>query len=260
MVKTGGPTDSEFKWYKLTKEQVKTLVSEVSLEISQLIDEIESKLKLLKGKSSTDQWYALVAYIGRKLKAVINCFPPYSAANYEPLKDMQYRTILDELKDYNKKKVYLDQYFDLKAEILALEQQLSDMKEARRQKEEYKMLSAQHRQQIAANRSYLTELKAEMKKVKKEIVNDRKAAEHEIAELRTKKAKAVGTLNDLRATVRQKTALLKDYTEQKDKEEAAMKREYQENAELVRALASAIRGQKVVQAEINCQTNNGICQ
>lgn len=123
MVKIGGATLTERdKWNRLTHEQVKTLVIEINLQVSQIIEEIQVELEQLTIKSPLHEWYNMVFRFERKLKTLRDNFPPYSAESYRSLEELRHRNILREFKEFCERRDYQERYLGLKAEILALEE------------------------------------------------------------------------------------------------------------------------------------------
>lgn len=256
MVKIGGPiTGSEDRWNRLAHEQLKSLVFEINLEVSRIVAEMEVKLELLTVKSSIHEWYNLVSRLGRKLKYLRECFPPYSVESYRSLEEIQHQRILAEFKEFNKRKNYQEQYLNLKAEILAIERFLFENAPAKKQNEEMVEKLTQLRAKIDSDHSFIKEVKATIKSVTSEIIREKKTMQREVAQMKRKKANALQRLEGLRATFKQKEALLEETTEQRQRELAAIQKEMQENNMLVQTLNDRIEEQNVLQEKV-CKLKN----
>ena len=244
MVKIGGAPTEE-KWNKLTREQVKSLIFEINQEVSNIVEEMDAKLKLVTLKSSVHEWYNLVSRCERKLKFLRDCFPPYSVESYRVLKELQHRNILKEFKEYSKRKNFQDRYLGLKSEILALEGFIFQKHSVKRKHEETGKQLATLNAQINSDREFLKEAKATIKNLTSTIIREKKAMQREIAHMKRNKANGLQKLSELRETLKQKEALLKETTEQKKREEQALQRELQENKRLIQILNERTTQQKV---------------
>ena len=237
MVKIGGAPTEE-KWNKLTREQVKSLIFEINQEVSNTIEEMDAKLKLVTLKSSVHEWYNLVSRCERKLKLLRDRFPPYSVESYRDLKELQHRNILKEFKEYSKRKNFQDRYLGLKSEILALEGFIFQKHSVKTKHEETEKQLAALNAQINSDREFLKEAKTTIKSLTSTIIKEKKAMQREIAHMKRNKANAYGLhkLSELRETLKQKEALLKETTEQRKREEQALQRELQEYKRLIQIL------------------------
>ncbi|KAJ7390733.1 hypothetical protein OS493_022815 [Desmophyllum pertusum] len=258
MVKIGRPITScsEDRWNQLTNEQAKSLVCEINLEVSKIVAEMEVKLELLTVKFSTHEWYNLVSRLERKLKYLRECFPPYSVESCRSFEESQKSDILQEFKEFNKRKNYQEQYLNLKAEILNIERFLFENAPAKKKNEEIVQKLTQLRAQIDSNRSFLMEVKASIKSVTSEIIREKKAMQREVAHMKRQKANALQRLEELRATLQQKEVLLKETTEQRKIEHTALQREIQENKRLVQTLNDRMEEQKILQEKV-CMLKHG---
>lgn len=258
MVKIGCPiTGSEDRWNRLTHEQVKSLVFEINLEVSRIVAEMEVKLELLTVKSSTHEWYNLVSRLERKLKYLLERFPPYSVESYRTLEESQHSDILKGFKKFNKRKSYQEQYLNLKAEILAIERFLFENAPVKKQNEEIVQKLTQLRIQIDAHHSFIKEVKATLKSVTSEIIREKKAMQREVAHIKRQKANALQRLEELRSTLKQKEALLKETAEQRQREISAIHRGLQESKMLLLNLNDRMEEQKVLQEKV-CKLKNHV--
>ena len=235
MVKIGG-APTEDKWNKLTWEQVKSLVFEINLQVSQITAEVEVKLELLTIKSSVHEWYNLVSCFERTLKDLRKRFPPYSVESYRSLEELQHRNILKEFKEFNKRKNYQERYLELKAEILSLEGFVLEKAPVKKKHEEIGKQLTELKTKIESDRTFLKNAKTTIKNLTSTIVREKKAMQREIAQMKRNKANAVQRLSELRETLKQKEALLNETTKQRQREETALQRELQENKRLLQFL------------------------
>ena len=252
MVKIGGPmTTSENRWNRLTHEQVKSLVFEINLEVSRIVAEMEVKLELLTVKSSAHEWYNLVSRLERKLKYLLECFPPYSVESYRILEESQHSVILKEFKEFNKRKSYQEQYFNLKAEISAIERFLFENAPIRKQNEEIVQKLTHLRIQIDAHRNFIKEVKTTIKSITSEIIREKKAMQREVAHMKRQKANALQRMDELRSTLKQKEALLEETAEQRQREVAAIQTGLQESKMLLQNLNEHMEEQRVLQENVS---------
>ena len=252
MVKIGGPmTASENRWDRLTHEQVRSLVFEIDLEVSMIVAEMEVKLKLLTVNSSTHEWYNLVSRLERKLKYLLECFPPYSVESYRTLEESQYSVILKEFKEFNTRKNYQEQHSNLKAEISAIERFLVESVPIRKQNEQIVQKFTHLRIQIDAHRTFIKEAKANIKSVTSEIIREKKAMQREVAQMKRQKANALQKLEELRSTVKQKEVLLEETVKQRQKEVAAIQKGLQESKMLLQNLNERMEEQRVLQENVS---------
>lgn len=253
MVKIGGPITarSENRWNRLTHEQVKSLVFEINLEVSRIVAEMEVKLELLTVKSSAHEWYNLVSRLERKLKYLLECFPPYSVESYRTLEESQHSVILKEFKEFNKRKSYEEQYLSLKTEISAIERFLLENAPVRKQNEEIVQKLTRLRIQIDAHRTFIKEVKATIKGVTSETIREKKAMQREVAHMKRQKANALQKLEELRSTLKQKEALLEETAEQRQREVAALQRGLQESKILLQNLNERLEEQRVLQENVS---------
>lgn len=233
MVKIGGATLTERdKWNRLTHEQVKTLVIEINLQVSQIIEEIQVELEQLTIKSPLHEWYNMVFRFERKLKTLRDNFPPYSAESYRSLEELRHRNILREFKEFCERRDYQERYLGLKAEILALEEivlEQGNHKEIRKQLTELaKKMDSDH--------AALEDAKTGIQNITSTIIREKKSMQREISQMKGRRANALQRLTDLRQTLKQKEILLKETTEQRQRVEAALEKEKKENQRLKKIL------------------------
>ena len=233
MVKIGGATLTERdKWNRLTHEQVKTLVIEINLQVSQIIEEIQLELEQLTIKSPLHEWYNMVFRFERKLKTLRDNFPPYSAESYRSLEELRHRNILREFKEFCERRDYQERYLGLKAEILALEEivlEQGNHKEIRKQLTELA-------KQMDSDHAALEDAKTGIQNITSTIIREKKSMQREISQMKGRRANAVQRLTDLRQTLKQKEILLKETTEQRQRVEAALEKEKKENQRLKKIL------------------------
>lgn len=237
MVKIGGATLTERdKWNRLTHEQVKTLVIEINLQVSQIIEEIQLELEQLTIKSPLHEWYNMVFRFERKLKTLRDNFPPYSAESYRSLEELRHRNILREFKEFCERRDYQERYLGLKAEILALEEivlEQGNHKEIRKQLTELaKKMDSDH--------AALEDAKTGIQNITSTIIREKKSMQREISQMKGRRANAVQRLTDLRQTLKQKEILLKETTEQRQRVEAALEKEKKENQRLKKILNESL--------------------
>lgn len=237
MVKIGGATLTERdKWNRLTHEQVKTLVIEINLQVSQIIEEIQVELEQLTIKSPLHEWYNMVFRFERKLKTLRDNFPPYSAESYRSLEELRHRNILREFKEFCERRDYQERYLGLKAEILALEEivlEQGNHKEIRKQLTELaKKMDSDH--------AALEDAKTGIQNITSTIIREKKSMQREISQMKGRRANAVQRLTDLRQTLKQKEILLKETTEQRQRVEAALEKEKKENQRLKKILNESL--------------------
>ena len=235
MVKIGGAPTEE-RWNELTQEQVKSLVFEINLEVNKVVAEMEIKLELLTLKSEVHGWYNLAPSFLRRLNVLRECFPPYSAESYRYMEGLQHKNILKEFKEFNKRKNYQDRYLKLKAELLALERFLLEKTPVRKKHEETAKQLRELKTQIDSDREFLKEAKTSIKDITSAIVREKKAMQRDVTQMKRNNANAAHRLSKLRETLKQKEALLKETTEQRQKEEDELLRERQENKKLLQIL------------------------
>ena len=172
MVKIGGATLTERdKWNRLTHEQVKTLVIEINLQVSQIIEEIQLELEQLTIKSPLHEWYNMVFRFERKLKTLRDNFPPYSAESYRSLEELRHRNILREFKEFCERRDYQERYLGLKAEILALEEivlEQGNHKEIRKQLTELA-------KQMDSDHAALEDAKTGIRNITSTIIREKKS-------------------------------------------------------------------------------------
>ena len=233
MVKIGGATLTERdKWNRLTHEQVKTLVIEINLQVSQIIEEIQVELEQLTIKSPLHEWYNMVFRFERKLKTLRDNFPPYSAESYRSLEELRHRNILREFKEFCERRDYQERYLGLKAEILALEEivlEQGNHKEIRKQLTELA-------KQMDSDHAALEDAKTGIQNITSTIIREKKSMQREISQMKGRRANALQRLTDLRQTLKQKEILLKETTEQRQRVEAALEKEKKENQRLKKIL------------------------
>lgn len=237
MVKIGGATLTERdKWNRLTHEQVKTLVIEINLQVSQIIEEIQVELEQLTIKSPLHEWYNMVFRFERKLKTLRDNFPPYSAESYRSLEELRHRNILREFKEFCERRDYQERYLGLKAEILALEEIILEQgnhKEIRKQLTELaKKMDSDH--------AALEDAKTGIQNITSTIIREKKSMQREISQMKGRRANALQRLTDLRQTLKQKEILLKETTEQRQRVEAALEKEKKENQRLKKILNESL--------------------
>lgn len=237
MVKIGGATLTERdKWNRLTHEQVKTLVIEINLQVSQIIEEIQLELEQLTIKSPLHEWYNMVFRFERKLKTLRDNFPPYSAESYRSLEELRHRNILREFKEFCERRDYQERYLGLKAEILALEEIILEQgnhKEIRKQLTELaKKMDSDH--------AALEDAKTGIQNITSTIIREKKSMQREISQMKGRRANALQRLTDLRQTLKQKEILLKETTEQRQRVEAALEKEKKENQRLKKILNESL--------------------
>ena len=237
MVKIGGATLTERdKWNRLTHEQVKTLVIEINLQVSQIIEEIQLELEQLTIKSPLHEWYNMVFRFERKLKTLRDNFPPYSAESYRSLEELRHRNILREFKEFCERRDYQERYLGLKAEILALEEivlEQGNHKEIRKQLTELA-------KQMDSDHAALEDAKTGIQNITSTIIREKKSMQREISQMKGRRANAVQRLTDLRQTLKQKEILLKETTEQRQRVEAALEKEKKENQRLKKILNESL--------------------
>lgn len=237
MVKIGGATLTERdKWNRLTHEQVKTLVIEINLQVSQIIEEIQVELEQLTIKSPLHEWYNMVFRFERKLKTLRDNFPPYSAESYRSLEELRHRNILREFKEFCERRDYQERYLGLKAEILALEEivlEQGNHKEIRKQLTELA-------KQIDSDHAALEDAKTGIQNITSTIIREKKSMQREISQMKGRRANALQRLTDLRQTLKQKEILLKETTEQRQRVEAALEKEKKENQRLKKILNESL--------------------
>lgn len=237
MVKIGGATLTERdKWNRLTHEQVKTLVIEINLQVSQIIEEIQVELEQLTIKSPLHEWYNMVFRFERKLKTLRDNFPPYSAESYRSLEELRHRNILREFKEFCERRDYQERYLGLKAEILALEEivlEQGNHKEIRKQLTELA-------KQMDSDHAALEDAKTGIQNITRTIIREKKSMQREISQMKGRRANAVQRLTDLRQTLKQKEILLKETTEQRQRVEAALEKEKKENQRLKKILNESL--------------------
>ena len=252
MVKIGGPiTARENRWNRLSQEQLKSLVFEINLEVSRIVAEMEVKLELVTVKSSVHEWYNLVLRLERKLKYLLECFPPYSVESYGTLEESQHSVILKEFKDFNKRKSYQEQYLNLKAEISTIERFLFENALVRKKNEEIVQKLTHLRIQIDAHRTFIKDVKATIKGVTSEIIREKKAMQREVAHMKRQKANVVQRLEELRSTLKQKEALLEETAEQRQREVTATQRGLQESKMLLQNLNERLEEQRVLKENVS---------
>ena len=237
MVKIGGATPTERdKWNRLTHEQVKTLVIEINLQVSQIIKEIQVELEQLTIISPVHEWYNMVFRFERKLKALSDSFPPYSAESYRSLGELRHRNILREFKEFCERRDYQERYLGLKAEILALEEivlEQGNHKEIRKQLTELA-------KQMDSDHAALEDAKTGIRNITSTIIREKKSMQREISQMKGRRANALQRLTDLRQTLKQKEILLKETTEQRQRVEAALEKEKKENQRLKKILNESL--------------------
>lgn len=237
MVKIGGATLTERdKWNRLTHEQVKTLVIEINLQASQIIEEIQVELEQLTIKSPLHEWYNMVFRFERKLKTLRDNFPPYSAESYRSLEELRHRNILREFKEFCERRDYQERYLGLKAEILALEEIVlaqGNHKEIRKQLTELA-------KQMDSDHAALEDAKTGIRNITSTIIREKKSMQREISQMKGRRANALQRLTDLRQTLKQKEILLKETTEQRQRVEAALEKEKKENQRLKKILNESL--------------------
>lgn len=237
MVKIGGATLTERdKWNRLTHEQVKTLVIEINLQVSQIIEEIQVELEQLTIKSPLHEWYNMVFRFERKLKTLRDNFPSYSAESYRSLEELRHRNILREFKEFCERRDYQERYLGLKAEILALEEivlEQGNHKEIRKQLTELA-------KQMDSDHAALEDAKTGIQNITRTIIREKKSMQREISQMKGRRANAVQRLTDLRQTLKQKEILLKETTEQRQRVEAALEKEKKENQRLKKILNESL--------------------
>ena len=237
MVKIGGAILTERdKWNRLTHEQVKTLVIEINLQVSQIIEEIQVELEQLTIKSPLHEWYNMVFRFERKLKTLRDNFPPYSAESYRSLEELRHRNILREFKEFCERRDYQERYLGLKAEILALEEivlEQGNHKEIRKQLTELaKKMDSDH--------AALEDAKTGIQNITSTIIREKKSMQREISQMKGRRANALQRLTDLRQTLKQKEILLKETTEQRQRVEASLEKEKKENHRLKKILNESL--------------------
>ena len=237
MVKIGGATLTERdKWNRLTHEQVKTLVIEINLQVSQIIEEIQVELEQLTIKSPLHEWYNMVFRFERKLKTLRDNFPPYSAESYRSLEELRHRNILREFKEFCERRDYQERYLGLKAEILALEEivlEQGNHKEIRKQLTELaKKMDSDH--------AALEDAKTGIQNITSTIIKEKKSMQREISQMKGSRANALQRLTELSQTLKQKEILLKETTEQRQRVEAALEKEKKENQRLKKILNESL--------------------
>lgn len=237
MVKIGGATLTERdKWNRLTHEQVKTLVIEINLQVSQIIEEIQVELEQLTIKSPLHEWYNMVFRFERKLKTLRDNFPPYSAESYRSLEELRHRNILREFKEFCERRDYQERYLGLKAEILALEEivlEQGNHKEIRKQLTELA-------KQMDSDHAALEDAKTGIRNITSTIIREKKSMQREISQMKGRRANALQRLTDLRQTLKQKEILLKETTEQRQRVEAGLEKEKKENQRLKKILNESL--------------------
>lgn len=237
MVKIGGATLTERdKWNRLTHEQVKTLVIEINLQVSQIIEEIQVELEQLTIKSPLHESYNMVFRFERKLKTLRDNFPPYSAESYRSLEELRHRNILREFKEFCERRDYQERYLGLKAEILALEEivlEQGNHKEIRKQLTELA-------KQMDSDHAALEDAKTDIQNITSTIIREKKSMQREISQMKGRRANALQRLTDLRQTLKQKEILLKETTEQRQRVEAALEKEKKENQRLKKILNESL--------------------
>ena len=237
MVKIGEGTLTERdKWNRLTHEQVKTLVIEINLQVSQIIEEIQVELEQLTIKSPLHEWYNMVFRFERKLKTLRDNFPPYSAESYRSLEELRHRNILREFKEFCERRDYQERYLGLKAEILALEEivlEQGNHKEIRKQLTELA-------KQMDSDHAALEDAKTGIRNITSTIIREKKSMQREISQMKGRRANALQRLTDLRQTLKQKEILLKETTEQRQRVEAALEKEKEENQRLKKILNESL--------------------
>lgn len=237
MVKIGGATLTERdKWNRLTHEQVKTLVIEINLQVSQIIEEIQVELEQLTIKSPLHEWYNMVFRFERKLKTLRDNFPPYSAESYRSLEELRHRNILREFKEFCERRDYQERYLGLKAEILALEEIVL---EQGNHKEIGKQLTVLAKQ-MDSDHAALEDAKTGIRNITSTIIREKKSMQREISQMKGRRANALQRLTDLRQTLKQKEILLKETTEQRQRVEAALEKEKKENQRLKKILNESL--------------------
>ena len=252
MVKIGGPiTTSENRWNRLSHEQLKSLVFEINLEVGMIVAEMEVKLKLLTVKSSTHEWYNLVSRLERKLKYLLECFPPYSVESYRTLEESQYSIILKEFKEFNTRKNYQEQYLNLKSVISAIERFLFENVPVRKQNEEIVQKLTHLRIQIDTHQTFIKDVKTTIKSVTSEIIREKKAMQREVAHMKRQKANALQRLEEMRSILKQKEVLLEEIAEQRKREVAAMQRKLQEGKMLLQNFNEHMEEQRVLQEKVS---------
>ena len=237
MVKIGDGTLTERdKWNRLTHEQVKTLVIEINLQVNQIIKEIQVELEQLTIISPVHEWYNMVFRFERKLKALSDNFPPYSAESYRSLGELRHRNILREFKEFCERRDYQERYLGLKAEILALEEivlEQGNHKEIRKQLTELaKKMDSDH--------AALEDAKTGIQNITSTIIREKKSMQREISQMKGSRANALQRLTELRQTLKQKEILLKETMEQRQRVEAALEKEKKENQRLKKILNESL--------------------
>ena len=237
MVKIGDGTLTERdKWNRLTHEQVKTLVIEINLQVNQIIKEIQVELEQLTIISPVHEWYNMVFRFERKLKALSDSFPPYSAESYRSLGELRHRNILREFKEFCERRDYQERYLGLKAEILALEEivlEQGNHKEIRKQLTELA-------KQMDSDHAALEDAKTGIQNITSTIIREKKSMQREISQMKGSRANALQRLTELRQTLKQKEILLKETMEQRQRVEAALEKEKKENQRLKKILNESL--------------------
>lgn len=220
----------------LTNEQVKSHIFEINLLVSKIVAEIEVKLELLTLKSSAHDWCNLVSRLRRELGNIIDCFPPYSSENYKLFGERQTKHILEDFKEFNKRRNYQEKYLKLRAQILVSEKFFCDNAPTKKENEELKNKLHHLRAEIDSYQSRIRELKASIKCVTSEIIREKKAVQRDESVMKTQKANALRRLEELRHTLRRKEERLKETAEQRQGDKSALQKEKEENERLIRKL------------------------
>ena len=241
MVKIGDGTLTERdKWNRLTHEQVKRLLIEINLQVSQIIKEIQVELEQLTIKSPLHEWCNMVFRFERKLKALSDSFPPYSAESYRSLGELRHRNILREFKEFCERRDYQERYLGLKAEILALEEIVLEQGKVRSKQKEIKKQITELAKQMDSDHAALEDAKTAIQNITSTIIREKKSMQREISQMKGSRANALQRLTELRQTLKQKEILLKETTEQRQRVEAALEKEKKENRRLKKILNESL--------------------
>lgn len=241
MVKIGEGTLTERdKWNRLTHEQVKTLVIEINLQVSQIIKEIQVELEQLTIISPVHEWYNMVFRFERKLKALRDSFPPYSAESYRSLGELRHRNILREFKEFCERRDYQERYLGLKAEVLALEEIVLEQGKVKSKQKEIRKQITELAKQMDSDHAALEDGKTGIQNITSTIIREKKSMQREISQMKGSRANALQRLTELRQTLKQKEILLKETTEQRQRVEAALEKEKKENHRLKKILNESL--------------------
>ena len=241
MVKIGDGTLTERdKWSRLTHEQVKTLVIEINLQVSQIIKEIQVELEQLTIKSPVHEWYNMVFRFERKLKTLSDSFPPYSAESYRSLGELRHRNILREFKEFCERRDYQERYLGLKAEVLALEEIVLEQGKVKSKQKERRKQITELAKQMDSDHAALEDAKTDIQNITSTIIREKKSMQREISQMKGSRANALQRLTELSQTLKQKEILLKETTEQRQRVEAALEKEKKENQRLKKILNESL--------------------